>query len=368
MKLYINKRHYVRQAIHFCVILFWAWMITACDDSNETPIPTTDGEASLTLHVETPTKVTRVNNVPDEAYAAFENRINTLRIIVLSESGSLLKNEPFTVDELASTSGEYKHTINGLPIGKVRLYLVANEAAIGKDYSQDTSDFTEGLVDAISPTTGQKVKKLLITDEERNYFPKRYTEFDGEKDALPMSAQEPNLTLQTGENTASLTLVRSVAKLRIEMVNELTRPITVNEMSFGKFMSDRFYLFRDLGLNLDVPSDANYATLQYGDQDDSNNRLGINIEGGATRVLVLYIYPSYAWREGDDSTPYTIGFRTPNATYNEIGFLTNKEESNSIARNKQIILRALLHTESNFSLNFTVEDWDEKAIKVPSFD
>lgn len=251
-------------------------------------------------------------------------------------------------------------------MGKVNLYLVANEASIGKDYS-DSNNFTGDMVDAPSPSDpGTTIKKLLITDNEREHFPERYSQLSDPTDALPMSAHSREVTINPGENTASLTLIRSVAKLKIEIVNELTRTITINEMSFGAFMADRFYLFQEE--KLDVPSDAKYASIKYGNQDDASQRLGIEIEGGATRILVLYIYPSYAWTSGTGSSPYTIGFRTPNATYDPLPFITASNPFNSIARNTQVTIRALLHTDSNFTLNFEVEPWATEIIDVPSFD
>lgn len=365
MNLYPNKMHTVRQILTLCATAFLTLGIASCDSNSVFQLPPAEGSASLTQRIETPV-ATRVDNVTDEEYASFENRISTLRLLVLSESGSVLKNEPFTAEELAATSGQYTHTISGLPVGKVNLYLVANEASIGKDYS-DSNNFTGDMVDAPSPSDpGTTIKKLLITDNEREHFPERYSQLSDPTDALPMSAHSREVTINPGENTASLTLIRSVAKLKIEIVNELTRTITINEMSFGAFMADRFYLFQEE--KLDVPSDAKYASIKYGNQDDASQRLGIEIEGGATRILVLYIYPSYAWTSGTGSSPYTIGFRTPNATYDPLPFITASNPFNSIARNTQVTIRALLHTDSNFTLNFEVEPWATEIIDVPSFD
>ena len=366
MNVHPDKIRFVHQLLTVCTTAFLTLSTVSCDSDSVSQLPSTEGSASLTLRIEAPV-TTRVNNVTDEEYAAFENRINTLRVLILSESGSVMKNETFTTEELASTSGSYTHTVSGLPVGKINLYLVANETSIGKEDYNNTDNFTGDMVDAPSPSDpGTTIKKVLITDEKREHFPKRYSQLTSQTDALPMSAHTSGITINPGENEASLSLIRSVAKLKIEMVNELTRTITVNEMSFGAFMADRIYLFQDE--KLDVPSNAIYTDIQYGDQDDESQHLGIEIEGGATRVLVLYIYPSYAWTSGTGSSPYTIGFRTPNATYEPLPFITESNPFNSIARNTQVTIRALLHTDSNFTLNFEVEPWATETIKVPSFD
>ena len=161
-------------------------------------------------------------------------------------------------------------------------------------------------------------------------------------------------------------MVGAAAKLKIEMVNELTRPITVNEMSFGAFMADRFYLFQDG--NLDVPGDAEYSGRSYGSQENEAERLNIVIGGGESRTLVLYIYPSYAWKDESEDSPYTIGFRTPNALYPLKAFIGGGASRNSIARNTQVRIRAVLHTDANLVLDFRVEDWAEPGdITVPPF-
>ena len=364
MNLYSDKIRLVRGVLTLCVTAFLTLAAASCDsDSAIQPLPA-EGSASLTLRIEAPV-VTRADNVTDEEYAAFENRISTLRVLIFSESGSVLKNETFTADELASASGSYTHTVSSLPVGTVDIYLVANEASIGKDYS-NPDNFTDGMVDAPSPSDPDAtIKKILVKDENRTYFPERYSQLNAQTDALPMSAHS-RVEIRTGENTAPLSLIRSVAKLKIEMVNELSRAITVNEMSFGAFMADRFYLFQEE--KLDVPSDAVYDDITYGSQDDASQHLGIEIEGGESRVLVLYIYPSYAWTSGTTDSPYTIGFRTSNATYDLLPFITASNPFNSIARNTQVTIRALLHTDSNFTLNFEVEPWATETIEVPSFD
>lgn len=365
MNLHPDKKRAIHQVLALCTTALLTLATASCEGDSALQQPLAEGTASLTLRIEVPA-ATRVGNFTDEEYATLENRINTLRVLIVSESGSVLKNETFTADELAATSGSYTHTVSNLPVGTVNLYLVANEASIGKDYN-DTDKFTGDMVDAPSPSDpGTTIKKVLITDEEREHFPKRYSQLTSQTDALPMSAHTSGITINPGENEASLSLIRSVAKLKIEMVNELTRTITVNEMSFGAFMADRFYLFQEE--KLDVPSDAGYAGIKYGNQDDASQHLGIEIEGGATRVLVLYIYPSYAWTSGTGSSPYTIGFRTPNATYDALPFTNTSNPFNSIARNTQVTIRALLHTDSNFTLNFEVESWATETIEVPSFD
>lgn len=90
MNLYPNKMHTVRQILTLCATAFLTLGIASCDSNSIFQLPPAEGSASLTLRIETPV-ATRVDNVTDEEYASFENRISTLRLLVLSESGSVLK-------------------------------------------------------------------------------------------------------------------------------------------------------------------------------------------------------------------------------------------------------------------------------------
>lgn len=69
-----------------------------------------------------------------------------------------------------------------------------------------------------------------------------------------------------------------------------------------------------------------------------------------------------------EDSPYTIGFRTPNALYPAEGVHRRRSLRNSIARNTQVRIRAVLHTDANLVLDFRVEDWAEPGdITVPPF-
>ena len=201
----------------------------ACTGDAAGTSPAGTGGASLALHVAVP--ATRAD-VSEEDYAALENRIEQLRIVLLSPENEELYNRLFSGDDLtgAAVADGYAFTVEGLPAGSAQLYVIANEDYLGEP----------GLVD-VPDDEGIAFKKLLVKDPGREIFPKRYSEMTAEPGAaLPMSAYDRDLTVGTGTNAVEIALVRAVAKLKIEMVNELTRPITVNEMSFGAFMADRF--------------------------------------------------------------------------------------------------------------------------------
>lgn len=281
-----------------------------------------------------------------------ENAIHTLRVIILSE-GALSVNEKFAEADLSEGSV----TIDNVPVGTVQMYVIANEASIGKNYDDLTV-----LQKDVQTVNGKR--KLLIQDPGREYFPKRGSELNTEADpkkGLPMGWKR-QLTVYPPSDTpqtVDVRLERQVAKLNIEMNNTLTTDIVINEISFGAFMGDRFYFYRET--DLDVPDDTEYDGKIY-------EGLDIPVAGGGKANLVCYVYPSFAWKIQGDDSPYTIGFKTEaGVVYPAQPFVNNIGGLNSIIRNTQINIYATLSKESNVDITFSVIEWDGKTVDVPPF-
>lgn len=323
-------------------------LLTSCD--KETQTWENDGRtATVTLHV--PMAESSVTRTTDEEYQQAETKINTLRILILSQDYKQIINQKFDNQDI---TGGYL-TIEGVPVGKVIICAIANEAALGKNYDH-FEDFKNDLVDV-----GNK-KKLRIIDEQHTHFPKRFTEPEIAQYGLPMSwldreaeIAQPGPTPQTIE----VNLERAVAKLNIIMNNALTTPITITSMSFGQFFSDQLYLFREE--TLDIPKETTYATQEY-------TGVSIEIPGGESKTLACYIYPSYAWTSSSSPTPYTIGFTTTTTKYPRVAFINEYGGAlNSIARNKQVNIHATLSAEASIQLQYEVKDWNTAPVNVPPF-
>lgn len=304
--------------------------------------------ASVTLLV--PVSETLSTRTTDEEYKAAENKINTLRILVFFQDKPVV-NQLFDSEQLSGGSV----TVEGVPVGTVKFYAVANERALGKDYS-NMSDFEDNLVDV------NGVKKALVLDIYRKHFPKRFTEQEIELYGLPMSWHSDVQVDFPGDTPQEIEveLERSVAKLNVIMNNSLSSPITITSMNFGKFFGDQLYLFRDT--SLDIPDDTDYAEQEY-------SGVNIEIEGYGSKTLACYIYPSYAWTSAYEPSPYTIGFATTSARYDARPFIDEYGGSlNSIARNTQINIYATLSSESSLTVSFEVQGWSgPNTIDVPSF-
>ena len=331
---------------HYIVGLLAACLLSAtfagCTREADEAV-TDEHTATIRLDIPMLEATTRITTPTKEQ----ESKINTLRVIIESEGATTI-NQTFTADKL--TSGSI--TIDNVPVGQVQMYVIANEASLGKDYSN-----LKMLQADVDQTSG----KVHIEDVERTHFPKRGSAFP--PNGLPMSWMNQNLTIEPPTDTpqpVTVNLVRTVAKLNITMNNALSDPIIINGMSFGAFFGDCLYLFHTT--NLDVPNDTQYAGMSY--TDDIN----IPIEGNSSATLALYIYPSFAWKNAGDASPYTIGFTTvAGGNYPQQAFVNNYGALNSIARNTQVNISATLRTNTHIEINFEVVPWENNTVDVPPF-
>ena len=331
--------HYI---VGLLAALLSATFVGCTDEADE---PVADGRtATIRLDIPMLEAATRITT-PTEAQ---EKAINQLRVIILSQGATSI-NRTFTADDLAGGS----ITIDNVPVGQVQMYVIANEASLGKDYRD---------LKTLQADVDQTTQKVHIEDKNRTCFPKRGSEMDFTTKGLPMSWMNKNLTIEPPTDTPQeikVELVRTVAKLNILMSNALTESITIDQMSFGTFLGDCLYLFAEQ--DLDVPDDTEYASKDY-------TGLNIEIAGGETAQLTLYIYPSFAWTVSTQTSPYTIGFHTEaGKEYLPQSFVNNYGALNSIARNTQVNIHATLSAPANVQISFEVVPWAEKNVEVPPF-
>lgn len=331
---------------HYIVALLAACLLSATfvGCTREADEPVADGRtATIRLDIPMLEATTRITTPSKEQ----ESAIHTLRVIIEAEGATTINQEFKNL-----TSGN-SITIDNVPVGQVQMYVIANEASLGKNYSDLAT-----LQADVEPETG----KVRIHDDERKYFPKRGSEIDFTEKGLPMEWMG-RLTIDPPTGTPQeieVNLVRAVAKLNITMNNALSDPITINGMSFGAFFGNCLYLFHTN--SLDVPADTDYAGMSYTDG------INIPIEGNSSATLALYIYPSFAWKNAGDASPYTIGFTTvAGGNYQQQAFVNNYGALNSIARNTQVNISATLRTDTHIEIKFKVVPWEENTVDVPPF-
>lgn len=330
----------------------------ACTDPAD-ELTAADGRtATLRLLVPRPDATTRVDPTYEDNLKVEESTIHTLRIVVYSLSdgnNATTVNRLYTKEELTNAEkdadGNAVLTIEGIPTGTAQICAIANEASIGRNYSNILDMQKEAV------TVGQN-SKVLIVDTLNTYFPKRGTQLLDDPKGLPMSWMEKNRNIQEGGNTLNVELERCVAKIRMEVHNNFSEDITVKEISFGSFFRNSFYLFRDT--HLDVPSDQTYVLQEFD--------VAYTIAPGDSEVLILYFYPSFAWTSSAPASPYTVGYKTEKGEYPEMAFLDESGSAfNSIPRNKQVNINVTLSGDTNVQTSFDVVDWTDVTINVPDF-
>ena len=275
--------------------------------------------------------------------------IKTLRLIVISGTPDqvdrkILYNQK--VEGLENVSS-YKIPIPNLPVGQMSFYAIANEESIGMTYDDET--ILENLIDG--PENAGR-RKLLFKDESRQYFP--CTGRNIVDNGLPMSGYiTENIT---GDQNIEIELYRSVVKLALVVENTTKSPVRLEQVSFGEFFADRYYMFREN--TLDVPDDALYDRKTYSYPDIEEIQ-----PGGRTDTLSLYFYPTFP-NISPTYSPFTLGLKTTEVDYGQVLFAPN---TNSFVRNTQINLHAQITTTVGIMLNFTVQPWVEYPVNVPSF-
>lgn len=293
--------------------------------------------------------------------SAEENAIHNLHVIILKQGAQSINK----IFEKVSPGSILE--IENVPVGKVEMYVIANEASLGKNYT-DLKTLKDDVVDL------GYTRKVRVLDVNRQHFPKRGSEFDKENEnsettkGLPMSWMDKTLTINSPQYNADnniipqnidVALQRCVAKLKIIMQSTLSEDIVIKEMNFGTFFGDRLYLFQEQ--SLDVPDEAKYDVMNY-------TGLDITIPPNGEKILECYIYPSFAWKSDKDPTPYTIGFKTKaGKEYPSQQFVNDYGALNSIARNKQVNITAKLSKHANIDIEFDVVDWKSVTVDVPSF-
>lgn len=321
-----------------CCMIF-----VACENNELEIVQAEEDTTSVTLRIAAGTGEPSVGTRYVDA-SQYEG-IRTLRVIVTTGSGE--DREIVYNDMPAITGGNSSVetiTIPHVPIGETMFYVVANEASLGKSYTDE--QIREDLV-----SNG----KVLFVDEQANrHFPKLGP--DIAQDGLPMTGRQA-VKVSKDMQPVNIEMERAVVKLSLTVENVTASDIELTSVKFGPFSGDRLYLFPEY--NLDVPDNAQYTEFGY-----ENQSISI-AAGGKTDKLSAYIYPTYAYMNPMGDNPYTLALSTNVKEYEALVFAPNH---NSFRRNTQVNITARITTAVGITLNFEVTDWDEYPIEVPPFE
>lgn len=349
----MNRDMYdIKHVLRYSLLVMAVLLCQACTGTDPQDI-TEERTTTIYLQLPQPDAGTRMSPSYETDLGELEKKIYTLRVILLSQAGtkSTTINRLFKFKDVDSDA---RLAIENVPVGVAQLYVIANEASIGQDYSDIAN-----LQKQVKDVNGSR--KVLITDTGNRYFPIRGSELLAakEKKGLPMSWMNKNLTVSK-DMTIEVALERCVSKVRMQIQNDFSEPIQIKEVSFGAFFGNSFYLFREGAL--DVP-DQTYKEQVY------DKSVEYPIAPNESEVLICYFYPSFAWPSGTEAFPYTIGFKTENGEYPNMAFLNSDGKPyNSIPRNKQININVTLSGATHVNIDFEVVEWTERTITVPDFE
>lgn len=349
----MNRDMYdMKHVLRYSLLVMAVLLCQACTGTDPQDI-TEERTTTIYLQLPQPDAGTRMSPSYETDLRELEKKIYTLRVILLSQAGT---KKSTTINRLFTNvkSGE-SLAIENVPVGDAQLYVIANEASIGQDYS-NIANLQEQVVDVNGS------RKVLITDDNNLYFPRRGSELltETDKKGLPMSWMNKNLTVSENMEIP-VVLERCVSKVRMQIQNDFSEPIQIKKVSFGAFFGNSFYLFREGAL--DVPDKTTYNEQVYDKSGD------YPIAPNESEVLICYFYPSFAWTSDLVASPYTIGFRTQYGYYPNMAFLNSDGKPyNSIPRNKQININVTLSGATHVNIDFEVVEWTNEEITVPDFE
>lgn len=350
----MNRDMYdMKHVLRYSLLVMAVLLCQACTGTDPQDI-TEERTTTIYLKLPQPDAGTRMSPSYETDLEELEKKIYTLRVILLSQAGTDKSTTINRLFKFKDGDSDARLAIENVPVGVAQLYVIANEASIGQDYSDIAN-----LQKQVKDVNGSR--KVLITDDNNLYFPRRGSELldAKEKKGLPMSWMNKNLTV-IEKMTIDVALERCVSKVRMQIQNDFSESIKVTQVSFGKFFGNSFYLFREGAL--DVP-DQTYTIQEYDKSGD------YPIAPNESEVLICYFYPSFAWTSGTVASPYTIGFKTQYGNYPKMAFLGSKgDEYNSIPRNKQININVTLSGATHVNIDFEVVEWTERTITVPDFE
>ena len=331
----MNKRLYFASWLAAYLLL-----LSGCEQTLQTESP--EGQTG-TLRLNIGTGATAPDTRATVDAAQWEG-IRTLRVIVSTDEEGIVYNTK--VDGLQNVT-THTLTLENIPFGDATIYVIGNEESLGKTY--DTPTIRQELGD--NP-------KLIFVDEAHAYFHKKGPEIEAA--GLPMSGST-RVTVAQGMQAVDVQLERAVVKLSLSIENATSTPLTIKRVSFGAFSGDRFYMFPTQ--DLDVPAETQYVPMEFTPENGGMSQDGIVVEANQTLSnLSLYLYPTYAYRSGANS-PYTLSLKTSANTYEAQRFTTE----NHFRRNTQVNILARVTTTVGLEIRFSVAQWDNYTVDVPSF-
>lgn len=275
--------------------------------------------------------------------------IKTLRVFITDAEGNveIQASKEYTENETSVTL-----TFMGVSVGTKNFYVIANEASVGLGEEQLGENVVTKIDDAF-------LNRVITNPAGNAYFPKMRNQINDL--GLPITGMLENVVIsKDSNNEIEIPITRAVAKVVLNIDNQMSETFWVNGVTLGNFIADATYLFPDR-------SSYEIGTSGLRAHTFTATTQGFEVSPGENEgVFVFYIYETGKSAAASD---FTIALKSP--TVPELNtaksFFTDR---NYLDRNDQLVINATVNVQQEVTittLEYEVQPWTNVPVTVPPF-
>lgn len=307
----------------------------------------TYGKTSLVVTVRT------ITTDPDEATTYYDEYVKTLRIIGFDASGNLVCNGFYDkLDQVTNAASiEITQELQNFQGGTCKLYFIANED--NYTTTSNATSLTAFLEDENSTLTEKKLNDCIINASSTN-------DSWGTNPIL-MTAQT-SVYIQSGkteQNIGTINLIRCVAKVQLQIVDETGNAIIPDNPTFtlsGSYPDS--YSLLDVGTYTSWTGDNSYSVELKEKADDKTLYTSQEI-----------YFPERLFTPDANTEANALKF---SFTLNDKPYTAAVADAAgtdfNIRRNTHYTVIATLKKKETVTFNVMVNAWGEKTMNVPAFE
>lgn len=340
----INKQSIYYWFFFPLLALLSAGSLTSCIYDSVLEEEATYGKTSLVVTVRS------ITTNPNDNTTYYDEYVKTLRIIGFDASGNLVCNGFFNPLEQVThdTSIEITQELQNFQGGTCKLYFIANE----EYYTTGNTNLSAFLKNETSILTEQELNDCIIKVSSAN---------DGWGTNPILMTAQTSAYIQSGkteQNIGTIELVRCVAKVQLQIVDETGSAIISETPTLSGSYPDSYSLL-DVGTYTNWTSDNSYSVELNEKNDDKTLYTSQEI-----------YFPERLFDEGDNNK-YANAMKfsfTLNGKLYEPAIANSEGTDFNIRRNTHYTVIATLKKKEDVTFNVMVNAWGEKTMNVPAFE
>lgn len=310
----------------------------------------TYGKTSLVVTVRT------ITTDPDEATTYYDEYVKTLRIIGFDASGNLVCNG-FYEQELEQvtnkTSIDIKQELENFQGGTCKLYFIANEEYYTTTNNTPLTDF---LKNENSTLSEQSLNNCIISASSSG------DNWGGTNLKPILMTAQTSAYIQSGkteQNIGTINLIRCVAKVQLQIVDETGNAIIPDNPTFTLSGS-----YPDSYSLLDV---GTYISWK-GENDNYSVNLTM-VQKGSTFTSQEIYFPERLLTSDNNKVDNALKFSFALNGNSYTAAVADETGTNfNIRRNTHYTVIATLKKKETVTFNVMVNAWGEKTMDVPAFE